>query len=84
VYLYGSNVITEWKVGSEILFTRNRLHPKAPISEKLIVDSGKILEIENEKLLCFSFYSSMEGYPDLAENYSVVSYTLNKEAVNSF
>ncbi len=84
VYLYGSNVITDWKVGSEILFTRDRLHPKAPISEKLIVDKGKILEIENEQLLRFSFYSSMEGYPDLAENYSVVSYTLNKEAVNRF
>src|SRR5687767_10028970 len=78
VYLYGSNVITNWKVGSEILLTRDRLHPKAPILEKLVVDNGKILEVENEKLLRFSFYSSMEGYPDLAENYSVVSYTLNK------
>ena len=53
------------------LFARDRLHPKAPISEKLIVDRGKILEIENEKLLVFSFYSSMEGYADLPENYSV-------------
>ena len=84
VYLYGSNVITDWKVGSEILFTRDRLHPKAPISEKLIVDRGNILEIEKEKLLSFSFYSSMEGYPDLPENYSIVSYTLNRQDVNSF
>ena len=84
VYLYGSNVITDWKAGSEILFARDRLHPKAPISEKLIVDKGKILEIENEKFLSFSFYSSMEGYADLPENYSVVSYTLNREDVNSF
>ena len=84
VYLYGSTVITDWKAGSQILFTRDRLHPKAPISEKLIVDRGKILEIENEKFLSFSFFSSMEGYADLAENYSVVSYTLNREDVNSF
>jgi len=84
IYLYGSDVITDWKVGSEILFTRDRLHPKAPVSEKLIVDRGKILQVENEKLLRFSFYSSMEGYPDLAENYSVVSYILYKESVNRF
>lgn len=84
MYLYGSDVITDWKAGSEILFTRDRLHSKAPISEKPIVDRGKVLEIEKEKLLKFSFYSSMEGYPDLPENYSIVSYTINRQGVNSF
>jgi uncharacterized protein YndB with AHSA1/START domain len=82
-YLYGSNVITDWKIGSEVLFTRDRLHPKAPISENLIVDRGKILDIEKEKLLNFSFFSCMEGYPDLPENYSVVSYRLSKVGGNS-
>jgi hypothetical protein len=84
MYLYDSNVITDWKVGNEILFARDRTYPKAPISETPIVDRGKILEIEKEKLLSFSFYSSMEGYADLAENYSIVSYTLDRECVNSF
>ena len=26
----------------------------------------------------------MEGYPDLPENYSIVSYTINRQGVNSF
>lgn len=84
VYLYGANVVTDWKAGSAILFTRDRLHAKAPILEKPIVDKGKILEIEKEKHLIFSFYSSMEGYADLAENYSVVSYKLNRNDVDGF
>jgi hypothetical protein len=78
VYLYGSNVITDWKVGSQILFTRNRLYPKAPISKKLIVDKGRILAVEKERLLEFSFYSSMEGYEDIPENYSIVSYEIRR------
>ena len=47
-------------------YLREPAHPKAPISEKLIVDKGKFLRLRDEKLLRFSFYSSMEGYPDLA------------------
>lgn len=79
LYLYGSNVHTDWNAGSEILFIRDRLHPMAPISANPIVDKGRILEIEKEKLLKFSFYSSMEGYRDLPENYSLVTYALSKE-----
>ena len=84
MYLYGSDVITDWNTGSEILFTRDRLHSKAPLAEKPIVDRGKVLKIEKERLLKFSFYSSMEGYPDLTENYSIVSYTITRLDVNSF
>jgi len=79
LYLFGSIVHTDWKVGSPIVFTRDRLHPSAPLSEKPIVDKGQLLEIENEKLLKFTFYSSMEGYDDLPENYSTVTYTIEQE-----
>jgi hypothetical protein len=62
----------------EIDFTRRR-----PFRKNLSL-IGEILEIENEKLLTFSFYSSMEGYADLPENYSVVSYTINGLEDKSF
>jgi hypothetical protein len=42
------------------------------------VDKGWILEIEKDELLKFSFYSSQEGYGDLPENYSVITYTIQK------
>ena len=82
MYLHGSSVITDWTVGSEISFTRDRLHSSSYF-RKTDRDSGKVLEIEKEKLLKFSFYSSIEGYPDLPENYSIVSYTINGQGVNS-
>lgn len=78
-YLFGSNVHTDWKVGSPIVFTRDRIHPSAPASEQPIVDKGQLLEVEKEKLLKFSFYSSMEGYDDLPENYSTVTYEIEQK-----
>ena len=68
LYLYGSDVTTNWEVDREILFTRERLHPNAPVADQPIIDPGRVLEIEKEKLLKFTFYSSMEGYADLPQN----------------
>lgn len=77
-YLFGSNVSTDWSPGSPIIFWRDRLHPAAPKNETPIVDKGWILEIEEGRLLKFSFYSSQEGYGDLPENYSIITYTIHE------
>lgn len=31
------------------------------------------------KVLKFTYWSSQEGYADIAENYSIITYTLGKE-----
>ena len=79
LYLFGSNVHTDWKVGSPIISTRERIHPHAEPAEHPIVDKGSVLKIEKEKLLKYSYYNSQEGYADLPENYSIVTYTIEKE-----
>jgi uncharacterized protein YndB with AHSA1/START domain len=71
-YLFGSNVVTDWKVGSIITFTRIT-------NETEYQDKGEILEIEPKKRLTYSYWSSQEGYPDIPENYLLVSYTIEKE-----
>ncbi|HEX5688884.1 MAG TPA: SRPBCC domain-containing protein, partial [Roseiflexaceae bacterium] len=40
---------------------------------------GKIVEIEPEKRLVSTFWSSMAGLPDAPENYKLVSYELAPE-----
>jgi uncharacterized protein YndB with AHSA1/START domain len=84
LYLFGSNVNTDWKVGSPIISTRDRVHPHAEPGEHPIVDKGQILEVEKEKLLKYTYYNSQEGYNDLPENYSIVTYTIERENDHQF
>ena len=41
-------------------------------------DKGKILENNYGRLLKFEYWSSFGGYEDKPENYSVITYTLDK------
>lgn len=72
-YLFGSRVETGWQSGMPITFSRT-------FDSKSYVDKGQILEIIPEKLLKFSYWSSQEGYPEIPENYSVITYLLKKES----
>ena len=68
-YLYGTETITDWKVGSEIIF-------QGEYSGQKYRDRGIILEnIPNTKL-CYSYWSGFSGLDDKPENYSNISYTL--------
>ena len=78
-YLFESNVETDWKVGSPISFSRDRLNTTAKPNGKIIKDKGQILEIKKGKLLKFSYWNSGEGYDDLPENYSIITYTIERE-----
>lgn len=74
-YLFDSEAITNWKVGHPIIFQRNS-------GGKIYRDTGEILGVVPNKLLKFSYWSSQEGYDDIAENYSVITYTLEREKDN--
>ena len=76
LYLFNSEAKTDWKAGSPIAFSR--------VSEgKKYVDKGEILEVVPQKLLKYSYFSSQEGYEDISENYSVITYRLEKEDENN-
>ena len=71
-YLFGTEVTTDWQVGSPITY-------KGVWEGKAYEDKGKVLEIEPNKLLVSTFWSSMAGLPDVPENYKTVRYDLSAE-----
>jgi|SRR6185369_1026570 len=68
-WLFGTNVISDWKVGSQILFTGNW-------QGKDYKDKGTILQLEKEKTFQYSYWSGFSGLPDSPENYTIVSFIL--------
>lgn len=71
-YLFGTEVITDWQVGSPITY-------KGVWEGKAYEDKGVVLENEPGKLLVSTFWSSLSGVPDLPENYQTVRYELSSE-----
>ena len=68
-YLFDTEVITDWKVGSPITY-------KGEWQGQAFEDKGEILDIEPEKLLRSTHWSPLSGVPDTPENYHTVTYTL--------
>jgi uncharacterized protein YndB with AHSA1/START domain len=71
-YLFGTNVTSDWKVGSPITYT-------GTWEGKPYEDKGKILQIEPGRLLVSTYWSSFSGLPDSPENYQTVRYELAPE-----
>ena len=71
-YLFGTEVITDWQVGSSITY-------KGIWEGKPYEDKGKVLENEPGRLLVSTFWSSLSGTPDIPENYQTVRYELSSE-----
>ena len=68
-YFFGTNTITDWKVGSPIIF-------KGEWEGKSYEDKGTILEIAKNKMIKYDYWSSMSGIEDKPENYVIVTYHL--------
>ena len=69
---YGSDLITDWKVDSEIRF---RTEWVGQIFEQW----GKILEIVPQKLIRYSLFAPRPDLEDKPENYFVMNYILSEE-----
>ena len=67
---FGADVISDWKVGSPIIY-------KGEWQGKPYEDKGKILKFEPEKLLVTTHWSPLSGVPDIPENYHTVTYELS-------
>jgi uncharacterized protein YndB with AHSA1/START domain len=68
-YFFGTDTITDWKVGSPIRF-------KGVWEGKAYEDKGTILEFLPNKRLGYTYWSSLSGKDDVPENYSNVTYEL--------
>jgi len=71
-YLFGTETITDWKVGSEIVF-------QGEYGDKKYRDHGVILENVPLKKISYSYWSSFTGLEDKPENYSTVTYKMDKK-----
>lgn len=69
-YFFGTNLISDWKVGSTIRFTGE--WEGTPYEDK-----GIILELVPERKLVYNYWSSFSGTADIPENYATVSYILS-------
>ena len=70
-YLFGTETITDWKVGSEIIFQGEYKGHKYK-------DRGVVRENSLNRLLSYSYWSGFSGLEDKPENYSLVTYTLTQ------
>lgn len=68
-YLFGTDTICDWKVGSTIKFT-------GVWDGKPYEDVGTILTIEPEKLLKYNYWSNFSGKPDVLEDRLIITYLL--------
>src|SRR5215813_9999710 len=71
-YLFGTEVTSDWKVGSTVTY-------KGVWDGKPYQDNGKILEIEPQKVFKSTYYSPLGGKEDKPENYNTITYTLSSE-----
>jgi len=69
-YLFGSDVISDWKVGSPITY-------RGEWQGKPFEDKGEILKVEPEKILVSTHWSPLSGVPYSPENSHTVTYKLN-------
>lgn len=68
-YFFGAETITDWKVGSDIVF-------QGDFNGQPWRDKGRVLEAHQNALLRYSYWSGFCGLADLPENYGMVTYSL--------
>jgi uncharacterized protein YndB with AHSA1/START domain len=70
-FMFGSHVVTDWKVGSPIVW-------KGEYEGKAYEDKGKVLEFEPGRRLRVTHFSPLSGDEDLPKNYHTVTYELEE------
>ncbi|MCC9138963.1 SRPBCC domain-containing protein [Pontibacter silvestris] len=70
-YLFGTKVQTDWKVGSQILF-------QGEYDGQQYTDKGNVTERKVNELLKYDYWSGFSGLEDKPENYSLVTYRIEK------
>ena len=75
-YLFGTETLTDWKEGSEIIF-------QGEYEGKKYRDHGIILKNIDKSKISYSYWSGFSGLEDKPENYSVITYSLNPVNENS-
>lgn len=70
-YLFGSDVVTDWQVGSPIYY-------RGEWQGRSYEDKGTVLEVEPRKRLVTTHWSPLSGVPDTPDNYHTVTYVVQE------
>jgi len=73
-YLFGTEAISDWQVGSTIVF-------QGKYEGQAYKDKGNVIQVIPNELIQYDYWSGFSGLEDLPENYSKVSYRIS--AINS-
>ncbi len=69
-YLFGTETISDWQKGSEIIF-------QGEYQGHQYKDKGVITAIKSNELLQYTYWSGFSGLEDKPENYSLITYAIN-------
>ena len=72
LWQYGSDLITNWKIGSDIRF-------RSEWEGKIFEQWGKVLEVQPNELLKYSLFAPRPDLEDKPENYFIMSYVLTAD-----
>lgn len=72
-YFFGTNTVTDWKVGNPIKFY-------SEYEGKKYEDKGTVLAFEPQKLIRYEYWSSLSGIEDKPENYVTITYKVTEES----
>ncbi len=75
-YLFGTEVLTDWNIGSPIVF-------QGEYDGQQYKDKGNVIENAKNELLKYDYWSGFSGLEDKPENYSLVTYKIEKLNDNS-
>lgn len=71
-YFFGSDIVTDWKVGSPISY-------RGEWQGRGYEDKGEIVAVDAGKRLVTTHWSPLSGVPDTPENYHTVTYLLSEQ-----
>lgn len=72
-YMFGCETISNWKVGSELLWQGNYE------GKEMVFVKGHVVEIDPEKFLAYTTIDPNSTIDDVSENYLKVTYLLEEE-----
>jgi len=75
-YMFGTNVVSDWKAGSPIVW-------RGEWQGKPYEDNGVILQLEPGHTFQYSHYSPLSGLPDEPASYHTVTIELNDEGTQT-
>jgi uncharacterized protein YndB with AHSA1/START domain len=75
-YMFGTNVVSDWKQGSPIIW-------QGEWQGRKYEDKGVILKLDPERTLQYSHFSPLSGLPDTPENYHTVTVEISGQGART-